>query len=176
MSINSVAVFCGSQQGNNPLFAKHAFRLGHLIAVKRITLVYGGGNKGLMGIIANAVLEKNGKVVGIIPKILTNREHHHSGISELHEVADMHTRKRMLYEMCDAAIILPGGYGTMDELFEILTWNQLAIHDKKIFILNSGGFYDHLILHLQNMEKESFLYHKLVDKLSVIASPDELII
>ncbi|MEP6583036.1 MAG: TIGR00730 family Rossman fold protein [Ginsengibacter sp.] len=175
MSIKSVAVFCGSKAGNNPLFAKHAKQLGYLIAEKNITLIYGGGNKGIMGEIANAVLKKNGKVIGIIPKVLTEWEHQHHGLSELHEVADMHTRKRMLYEKCDAAIILPGGYGTMDELFEILTWNQLSIHDKKIILINSGGFYNHLILHLKTMEAEDFLYHKLVDKLIIVSVPEDVV-
>ncbi len=176
MSIKSIAVFCGSKTGNNPLFIEHAKQLGSLLAEKNITLIYGGGNKGIMGEIANAVLEKNGKVIGIIPKILSEWEHQHHGISELHEVADMHARKRMLYEKCDAAIILPGGYGTMDELFEILTWNQLNIHDKKIIIMNSAGFYDHLIMHLKTMEAENFLYHKIVDKLTIVSEPGELII
>ncbi len=174
MSIKSIAVFCGSKTGINPLFIEHAKQLGYLLAKKGITLIYGGGNKGIMGEIANAVLEKNGKVIGIIPKLLTEWEHQHQGISELYEVADMHTRKRMLYEKCDAAIILPGGYGTMDELFEILTWNQLNIHDKKIIIMNTAGFYDHLIMHLQAMEKHQFLYHKIVDKLTIVSEPAEL--
>ncbi len=176
MTIKSIAVFCGSKPGTNPLFLEHAKQLGYLLTQKNITLIYGGGNKGIMGAIANAVLEKNGKVIGIIPKLLTEWEHQHHGISELYEVADMHTRKRMLYERSDAAIILPGGYGTMDELFEILTWNQLNIHDKKIIIVNSAGFYDHLILHLQVMEKQEFLYHKFVDKLTIVKEPRELIL
>ncbi len=174
MSIKSVAVFCGSKPGNNTLFVEHARQLGHLLAENNITLIYGGGNKGIMGQIATAALEKNGKVIGIIPKILTEWEHRHHGVSELHEVADMHTRKRMLYEKCDAAIILPGGYGTMDELFEILTWNQLNIHDKKIIIFNSGGFYDHLISHIKTMEEEGFLYHKVIDKLTIVVEPGEI--
>ena len=136
MKINSLAVFCGSKSGNNPLFVAQANTLGHLMASKKITLIYGGGNKGLMGAVSNAVLEKDGKVVGIIPEILKDREHHHKGITELIIVDDMHARKKILYEKCDAAIILPGGFGTMDEFFEMLTWNQLSIHDKKIFILN----------------------------------------
>ncbi|MEO6220097.1 MAG: TIGR00730 family Rossman fold protein [Ginsengibacter sp.] len=176
MSINSIAVFCGSKPGENHIFIEHARQLGYLLAQRNITLIYGGGNKGLMGEIANAVLEKNGKVIGIIPKILTEWEHQHHGISELHEVADMHTRKRMLYEKCDAAIILPGGYGTMDELFEILTWNQLNIHNKKIIIMNSGGFYDHLISHLRTMEAQEILYHKIVERLTIVSCPEELII
>ena len=174
MSIQSIAVFCGSKSGVNTLFSEHARQLGYLFAEKNITLIYGGSNKGIMGEIANAVLEKNGKVIGILPKLLTEWEHSHTGITEMHEVADMHTRKRMLYEKCDAAIILPGGYGTMDEFFEILTWNQLNIHNKKIIILNSAGFYDHLILHLETMQEQEFLYDKIVDKLTVVKEPGKL--
>ncbi len=176
MAITSLAVFCGSKVGNNPLFCEHAKRLGHMLAQKNITLIYGGSDKGIMGAVANAVLEKNGKVIGIIPKILTEWEHQHLGITELHEVKDMHSRKQMLYEKCDAALILAGGYGTMDELFEMLTWNQLNIHDKKIIILNTSGFYDHLILHLKAMEEQNFLYNKIIDRLTIISSPDELIL
>src|SRR5438067_1209213 len=176
MSIRSLAVFCGSKTGNNPLFVKHAIELGYMLAEKNITLIYGGGNKGVMGAVANAVLEKYGKVIGIIPKVLTEWEHQHPGLTELHEVADMHVRKRMLYEKCDAALILPGGYGTMDEFFEILTWNQLNIHDKKIIILNSDGFYDHLILQLKKMEEEKFLYDKILNKLTIVQTPGELVL
>lgn len=174
MSIQSLAVFCGSKTGNNPLFVKHAIEVGYMLAKKNVTLIYGGGNRGVMGAVANAVLQKNGRVIGIIPKVLTEWEHQHLGLTELHEVADMHVRKRMLYEKCDAALILPGGYGTMDELFEILTWNQLNIHDKKIIILNSDGFYDHLFLLLKKMEEEKFLYDKIINKLTIIHTPGEL--
>lgn len=128
-----------------------------------------------MAAVANAALEKNGKVIGIIPKVLTSWEHQHEGLSELHIVETMHTRKQMLYEKCDAAIILPGGYGTLDEVFELLTWNQLNIHDKKIFFLNTAGFYDPLILHIKHMEREGFLYGNHEDKLTVLAEPEELL-
>lgn len=175
MPITSLAVFCGSKTGNDPLYCEHARQLGFLLAKKNITLIYGGGNKGMMGAVANAVLEKKGKVKGIMPKILCTVEHQHTGLTEMIEVEDMHTRKRMLYEKCDAALILPGGYGTMDEFFEMLTWNQLNIHDKKIFILNTSGFYDSLILFLQKMEDENFLYSKIVDKLIIVSSPEELV-
>lgn len=175
MSIQSLAVFCGSKSGSDELYIEHAKQLGHLLAREKITLIYGGGNKGMMGAIANAVLEKEGKVIGIMPKILTGIEHQHYGITEMIEVEDMHTRKRLLYEKCDAALILPGGYGTMDEFFEMLTWNQLNIHDKQIFILNTSGFYDHLIQFLHKMEDEGFLYHKIVDRLTIVTSPQELI-
>jgi uncharacterized protein (TIGR00730 family) len=175
MQINSLAVFCGSKTGNNPQFAEEAVGLGHVLASKKITLIYGGGNKGIMGAVSNAVLERNGKVVGIIPEILKEREHHHAGITELIIVDDMHTRKKILYEKCDAAIILPGGFGTMDEFFEMLTWNQLSIHDKKIFILNTAGFYDHLLAFAQTMQQQGFLYDKIEDKLVVLNKAGEIL-
>jgi uncharacterized protein (TIGR00730 family) len=175
MAITSLAVFCGSREGNNPLFCEHAKELGYMLAQKNIILIYGGSNKGIMGAVANAVLEKKGKVIGIMPKLLSGVEDSHSGISEMHETEDMHERKKMLYSKADAALILPGGYGTMDELFEMLTWNQLNIHDKKIFILNSGGFYNHLIAHFKMMEQENFLYKKITEQLTIISSPGELV-
>lgn len=175
MAISSLAVFCGSKSGNNPLYVEQAKALGHILGSKRITLIYGGGNKGIMGTVSNAVLEKEGKVVGIIPEILKDREHHHQGITELIIVDDMHARKKILYERCDAAIILPGGFGTMDELFEMLTWNQLSIHDKKIFILNTAGFYDHLLSFAKKMQDENFLYDKIEDKLVILNQADEIL-
>ena len=174
MAITSLAVFCGSKAGNNPLYEIHAKQLGYLLAAKNITLIYGGGNKGIMAAVSNAVLEKGGKVTGIIPSILKDREHHHDGLTELIVVEDMHSRKKMLYEKCDAAIILPGGYGTMDEFFEMITWNQLSIHDKKIFILNTAGFYDHLLAFAQTMQHEDFLYDKIEDKMVVLQTPGDL--
>ncbi|NOT90399.1 LOG family protein [Ferruginibacter sp.] len=174
MAITSLAVFCGSKSGNNPLFENHAKQLGHILAKKNVTLIYGGGNKGIMGAVANAVLEKNGKVTGIIPQLLTDREHSHHGITELIVVENMHVRKKMLYEKCDAAIILPGGFGTLDELFEMLTWNQLSIHSKEIFILNTAGFYNHLLAHAKTMQQENFLYDSIEDRINVINLPQEL--
>ncbi|MEO6405351.1 MAG: TIGR00730 family Rossman fold protein [Ferruginibacter sp.] len=175
MQIKSLAVFCGSKTGNNPVFAHHAKTLGHLLAENKINIIYGGGNKGLMGAIANAALEKNGNVIGIIPKLLTEAEHQHDGLNELHIVDTMHMRKQMIYEKADAAIILPGGFGTLDEVFEILTWNQLSIHIKKIFFLNSGGFYHHLLAHIHMMQDENFLYGHVEDKMTILHEPAELI-
>ncbi len=174
MKIESVAVFCGSRNGNNPLFSQHAAELGRLLAVLNIRLVYGGGRKGLMGIIANSVIQYKGTVMGIIPKILVDWEHQHDGLTELAVVPDMHSRKKLMYDMCDAAIILPGGIGTLDELFEMLTWNQLKIHDKKIYFLNTGGFYNNLFLHIKLMEKEGFLYEPWEDRVSFCATPIEI--
>jgi TIGR00730 family protein len=174
MKIESVVVFCGSKTGQNPLFMQHAAELGKLIAVLNLRLVYGGGNKGLMASIANAVLEHGGSVMGVIPKILTEFEHQHNGLTELFVVPDMHTRKKMMYEMCDAAIVMPGGFGTLDELFEMLAWNQLKIHDKKIYVLNTDGFYNHLKLHLLQMQKEGFLYEEVEERIIFCNTPVEI--
>lgn len=174
MSITSLAVFCGSKTGSKRIFEEEAVELGLLMAANQVTLIYGGGNKGIMGALANAVMKEGGKVIGIIPRILTEWEHHHEGLTELIVVEDMHTRKKMLYEKCDAALVLPGGFGTMDELFEMLTWNQLSIHDKKIFMLNTGGFYDHLISHALRMQEEGFLYDHIETKFIILGSPVEL--
>lgn len=174
MHITSIAIFCGSKWGRNELYQHHAIALGKLLAHKGVTAVYGGGKNGLMGCVANSVMQNNGTVKGVIPQVLMNWEHQHNDISELTVVEDMHDRKRKLYELCDAAIILPGGFGTLDELFEMLTWNQLSIHDKGIFILNSGGFYAHLLQHLRILTEEGFLYGALEDKFIVLQEPEEL--
>ena len=156
MTIQSVAVFCGSKTGINPIFADHAAQLGKILAENKINLIYGGANVGIMGVIADAVMSHGGNVTGIIPKVLVDWERKHDSITELIITEDMHDRKKIIYSRCDAAIILPGGFGTLDELFETVTWNQLSIHDKHIFILNSGGFYNHLIRHIDEMKAENF--------------------
>lgn len=114
MQYKKIAVFCGSKNGNNAIFVEHARQLGSLMASKNMDLVYGGGNVGLMGAVANAVLENGGKVTGVIPELLVEQERQHLGLTELKVVDNMHTRKKMMYELCDAAIVLPGGNGTMD--------------------------------------------------------------
>src|SRR6188474_1459608 len=174
MHSKSVAVFCGSKTGNNPLYQQHAAQLGNLLAENNLLLIYGGGNKGIMGAVANSVLANNGQVIGIIPEVLLGWEQQHEGISELIVVEDMHIRKRMMYEKCDAAIILPGGFGTLDELFEMLTWNQLSIHDKQIYLLNTDGFYDSLLEHMKKMVLENFLYHSLEDSFTIVSNPSEI--
>ncbi len=174
MLIKSVAVFCGSKPGNNTLFARDAAELGRLLAKHKIKLIYGGGSAGLMGVIADAVMENGGEVKGIIPKILLEWEVQHRGITELVISNDMHERKKIIYSLCDAALILPGGFGTLDELFEIVTWNQLTIHDKEIYILNSGGFYNHLIDHIELMKQEGFLYEEAQKRITIIDNPADL--
>ena len=174
MDIKSIAVFCGSKTGSNPIFANHAAELGRLLAQKNIRIIYGGGSAGLMGVIADSVMKEGGHVMGFIPKLLLEWEVQHRGITELVICDDMHERKKRIYSVCDAAVILPGGFGTLDELFEIVTWNQLTIHDKHIYILNSGGFYDHLVLHIELMKKEGFLYDDAIKRITVINTPGEL--
>ena len=174
MNIESVAVFCGSNKGKNPLFAQHVKELGKLLAMLKVKLVYGGGQKGLMGVLADSVLEHEGKIMGIIPELLIEWEVQHKGLTELAVVPDMHARKKMIYDRCDAVIVLPGGFGTLDELFEILTWNQLKIHSKKIYVLNTDGFYNHLQKHINLMQKEGFLQTEILASLFFCATPVEL--
>lgn len=174
MSIKAIAVFCGSKNGNNPVFVEHANQLGQLFAENHITLIYGGGSTGIMGAIADRVMDKGGKVIGVIPEILVEWEHQHKNITELFVVDNMHTRKKKLYELCDAAVILPGGLGTLDELFEMMTWNQLSIHNKRVFFINSNGFYNHLINHMQSLEENGFLYDKLSARITILNEPFEL--
>ena len=175
MPIHSLAVFCGAKSGNNPVYTNHAAALGKLLAMHQITLIYGGGGKGMMKSLADHVMSSGGKVIGIIPKHLLEWEHQHKNITELMVVEDMHTRKKAMYGMCDAALVLPGGFGTLDELFEMLTWNQLSIHDKKIFILNTAGFYDHLISHISKIEEQGFLYENIKERINVLDAPDQLL-
>ena len=169
-----MAVFCGSKNGWNDLYHEHATELGRLIGKNNITLIYGGGRKGIMGAVADAVMEAGGKVMGIIPELLIGWEHQHTGITDLQVVQDMHTRKKIMYDMCDAAIILPGGYGTLDEMFEMLTWNTLNIHSKKLIILNTAGFYDHLIAHIEQMMKADFLYEEWQNRINVFNDPQSI--
>ncbi len=175
MKITSLAVFCGSQAGSNPLFEYQAKELGEYVGKNKITLIYGGGRKGLMGAVANAAMENGGKVTGIIPELLIGWESQHLGITDLQVVSDMHARKKIMYELCDAAVILPGGNGTLDEMFEMLTWNTLKIHNKKIILLNTAGFYDYLLLHIEHMQECNFLYENWQDRILVADSPAKII-
>ena len=173
MSIQTVAVFCGSKDGLAPQFLQEASAFGNLLGAAGMNLVYGGGNKGLMGAVANGAMAAGVKVIGVIPELLIAWEHQHEGITELHVVADMHVRKKMMYDLCDAALIMPGGNGTLDELFEMLTWNTLKIHDKKIILLNCNGFYYHLMAHMRMMQAQGFLYENIEHRLMVASTAKE---
>lgn len=172
--INKLAIFCGSKTGNREIYAQHAKELAHLLAEHRIELIYGGGKKGLMGLVADTVMQEKGIVRGVIPQVLVDWEHQHDSISELFVVDDMHLRKRKMYDLCDGVIILPGGFGTLDELFEVLTWNQLSIHDKMVFIMNSDGFYSRLLEHMKFLSDEGFLWGELEKQFTILQEPSDL--
>ncbi|MEN9599767.1 MAG: hypothetical protein RL596_2086 [Bacteroidota bacterium] len=175
METKNIAVFCGSKKGANPCFEQETIILGSLMAARGIRLIYGGGSMGLMGVVADAVMAGGGEVIGIIPEILVGWEAQHLGITDLRVVPDMHIRKRMMYELCDAAVVLPGGNGTMDELFEMLTWNTLKIHNKKIVLLNCDGYYDNLVAHIETMFNNDFLHEDWKDRLIVCETAEEAI-
>jgi uncharacterized protein (TIGR00730 family) len=156
-SIQRLAVFCGASNGARPDYPAGAKAVGHELAKRGITLIYGGGRAGLMGAVADATLEGHGRVVGVITKLLESRELGHNAITELHIVETMHERKMMMATMADAFIVLPGGLGTLDEMFEILAWAQLGIHAKPVGLLNTCGYYDQLWKFMDQVEKENFL-------------------
>jgi uncharacterized protein (TIGR00730 family) len=152
-----ICVFCGASEGRSPAYAAAAKRLGEEMARRRITLIYGGGRAGLMGTVADAAVSHGGQVIGVITRLLQNRELEHKGVTSLHVVETMHERKMMMANLADAFIALPGGLGTLDELFEILAWAQLGIHGKPVGLLNTERFYDSLMTFLDHVERESFL-------------------
>lgn len=153
----SLCVFCGSTSGRAPEYRAGARALGAAMARRGIALVYGGGSRGLMGDVADAVLENSGSVVGVITKQLVDKEVAHGHIKDLHVVETMHERKKMMADMADAFVALPGGYGTLDEFFEIVAWAQLGLHTSPIGLLNTAGFFDQLIGFLEHARREGFL-------------------
>lgn len=165
MSINKIAVYCASASGFDPIYVAQAKALGEKIAQQGKTLVYGGAHVGLMGSVADGVLSQGGEVYGVIPQFLKKKELEHPGITQCYEVETMHERKAKMAELCDAVIALPGGFGTMEELFEMMTWAQLALHKKPIGLLNINGFYNPLIQFINKMIEEGFVkeeYRNLV--------------
>ena len=155
--IRALGVFCGSSSGTDDRYARAARELGALLAARGIELVYGGGEVGLMGEVADACLAGGGRVVGVIPKGLFSREVAHRGLTELHEVESMHERKQLMYDRSDAFLALPGGLGTLEELAETITWSQLGLHAKPVALLDVGGFWDPLVQQLDHMVSEGFL-------------------
>ncbi|MEI6025175.1 MAG: TIGR00730 family Rossman fold protein [Betaproteobacteria bacterium] len=163
----SVCVYCGSRPGADPAHARAAQLTGQLIGQRGWQLVYGGGKVGLMGIVADAVLAAGGRVVGVIPHKLREREVGHSHLSEIHFVGTMHQRKQMMAERADAFLALPGGIGTLEELFEVWTWRQIGYHDQPIGLLNVNGFYDGLLTFLRDTVSGGFLEQAQLDNLHV---------
>ncbi|MEN5061260.1 TIGR00730 family Rossman fold protein [Luteimonas sp. TWI1416] len=156
--MKSICVYCGSNSGSKPVYAERAMALGDRIARDGLQLVYGGGNVGLMGTVANAVLEGGGSVTGVIPKQLADWEVAHRGLTQLEIVDSMHARKMRMFELSDAFVALPGGFGTMEEIFEMLTWRQLGIGNKPCAFLDIDGFYAPLIGMIDRMVEERFLH------------------
>ena len=175
MAVKRVCVFCGSSVGARAVYAEAAREMGRLIASKGIALVYGGGNVGLMGVIADAALEAGGEVVGVIPRALADREIAHTGLTTLHIVDSMHTRKAMMAELSDAFIAMPGGVGTFEELFEAVTWTQLGLHRKPCGLLNVDGFYTPLERFIDQAVTEGFIRPVHRTAIVVDDNPDRLL-
>lgn len=170
-----IAIYCGANGGNDPLYRQAAARVAAFLAGQGIGLVYGGGNVGLMGCIADAALKAGGQVIGVIPQSLMEKELGHGGVTELHVVRSMHERKQMMVDLSDGFIALPGGFGTLDELFETLTWLQLSFHAKPVGLLNVNGFFDGLLLFLDHMASQGFLKQEHRECLLVAEDPAELL-
>ncbi|HMB62561.1 MAG TPA: TIGR00730 family Rossman fold protein [Eudoraea sp.] len=165
--MRSIVVFCGSSEGNDPKILQKASVLGATLANKGIILIYGAAKIGVMGKIAEASLEKGGEVIGVIPDFLKAKEVVHPGLSELIITKNMHERKLKMHELSEGVIALPGGYGTLEEFFEMITWAQLGLHQKPIGILNVGGFYDPLLSMLKKMVDKGFLKKENLDMLLI---------
>lgn len=173
--MKKLCVFCGSAEGNSPAYLEMAKDLGTMMAKNNIALVYGGASIGVMGAVADAVLANGGAVIGVIPQCLVSYEIAHKDLTELHIVESMHDRKKLMYDKSDAFISLPGGMGTLDEMFEILTWSQLKLHSKPCFIYNFQGFYDSLLDYLKHSHKEGFIREQHLTLLSEIKDRDSLL-
>lgn len=170
--MKSVCVFCGSSSGNDPLYAAAARELGTILAEQNLGLVYGGGRVGLMGIIADAVLAAGGRAVGVIPQALADKEVAHHQLTELHIVDSMHERKALMADLSDGFIAMPGGYGTLEEFCEVVTWTQLRIHDKRCGLYNVGGYYDGLLELFDRFVREGFV--RPAQRSIVLAESDAL--
>jgi uncharacterized protein (TIGR00730 family) len=170
-----ICVFCGSSSGTRQNYQQAAQAVGRLLCRRGIELVYGGGNVGLMGVLANACLNEGGRVIGVIPQALADRELAHTGLTELHIVGSMHERKSLMADLSDAFVSLPGGYGTWEEFFEVLTWSQLGIQRKACGVLNVDGYYDPLLAMADKALSEGFIRPVHRDSLLSDADPERLL-
>jgi uncharacterized protein (TIGR00730 family) len=174
-TIARLCLYCGSSRGRSPVYAAAATRLGTLIAEAGVTLVYGGGHVGLMGLAADAALAAKGRVIGVIPELLRDREVGHTGISERIIVASMHARKQRMFELADGFVVLPGGLGTLDETIEIITWKQLGLHDKPIVIVDIDGYWSPLLGLVEHTIASGFTPAASRDFFRVVSSPDAVL-
>lgn len=168
--MNSICIFCGANFNGDPVLKQAAEGLIEVMAAKNISLVFGGGKVGMMGLLADAMLQRGGKAIGVIPQFLMDKEVGHTGLTELYIVETMHQRKQLMNDLCDGIIMLPGGFGTLEEFFEVLTWLQLGLHNKPTGILNVGGFYDLLLKQMDVMVEQQFL--KPANRRLVLTSAD----
>ncbi len=175
MMMKNITVFCGSSFGSDEIYKEQATLLGKTLAKQNIQLIYGGADVGLMGAVADGALSENGKVTGVLPYFLQSKEIAHKNLTELIIVETMHERKTKMNDLCDGVIVLPGGYGTLEEFFEMITWAQLGLHTKPIGILNIDGFYDDLIKLVQTMVDKGFLKQVNRDMLLISDSINELL-
>jgi len=173
--MKAVCVYCGSSYGANPIYTEAAQAFGRALVASNLALVYGGGKVGLMGVIADTVMAGGGRAIGVIPELLVDKEVGHAGLTELHVVPDMHQRKKMMADFADAFVALPGGAGTLEELFEVYTWAQLGYHRKPVGILNIGGFYDPLMALLDHTVREGFMREAYREMLQTDSDPAALI-
>lgn len=173
--MKSICVFCGSSPGQSPIYSAAAKRLGAYLAQQQIELVYGGAQVGLMGAVADGCLEAGGRVFGVLPENLARVELAHTGLTQLEVVPDMHSRKAMMADRAEGFIALPGGVGTLEELFEVWTWTQLGIHKKPLGLLNVGGFYDGLVAFLDQIPVAGFMKQAHRDILCASESADDLL-
>jgi uncharacterized protein (TIGR00730 family) len=155
--LKSICVFCGANFNGDPVLKQTLEQLAEVMVSRGMDLVYGGGRVGVMGLLADEVLRRGGKVTGIIPQFLMDKEVGHTGLTELHIVKNMHERKQLMNDLCDGIVTLPGGLGTLEEFFEVLTWLMLGIHEKPVGLLNINGFYDHLLMQMDLMVEQRFL-------------------
>ena len=174
--MKSIAVYCGASVGASPLYADDARALARALVEHNIALVYGGGNVGLMGVIADEVLRLGGEATGVIPRALIAREVGHTGLTRMFVVKDMHERKAMMSDLSDGFIAMPGGMGTLEELFEMLTWSQLGIHAKPVGVLNVDGFYDGLVSFIGHLQGQGFVREEHAALMRVESDPDALIV
>ncbi len=172
--IKSLCVYCGSRDGATPGYARIAREIGKILAERGISLVYGGGSVGMMGHMARSVLAEGGHVIGIIPSHLDEKEITFEKCSELHVVGSMHTRKKMMFDMADGFLVLPGGVGTMEEMVEVGTWRQLRLHEKPIVVLNISGFWKPFIQMLNIMVQQQFAGDELQDIFKIVSTVDEV--
>jgi uncharacterized protein (TIGR00730 family) len=173
--IKAVCVYCGSAPGARPVYAEAAKAFGRALVEADMSLVYGGGRVGLMGLIADEVLANGGRAVGVIPELLLKKEVGHTDLTELHVVPDMHERKKKMADLSDAFVAMPGGVGTFEELFEVYTWAQLGYHQKPVALLDVDGYYDPLLSMLQHTVEEGFMRRAYLDMLQVAADPAAMI-